>query len=143
MNNNTAAPASYNNTVDMNGGTGLIGGAGDLALGGTLQDGSLTKIGNGMLTLSGSDTYAGGTTINLGGTLADFPQRDARFASYGNLIITSSAALDLGGANPSRREHRRRRRQGNGIIGTIQESPRSKIQRQQLVHAERDPQAPT
>ena len=66
VNNNTSAAASYGNTVDFNGGTPNIGGAGNLTLSGTLQNGGFTKSGAGTLILSGASTYSGATTISQG-----------------------------------------------------------------------------
>jgi len=59
---NTAAISSNGLTTDTNAFDVTIG----QALGGA---GALTKVGNGVLTLSGSNTYAGGTTVTTG-TLA-------------------------------------------------------------------------
>jgi autotransporter-associated beta strand protein len=58
--------------------------------------GSLAKIGSGVLTLTGSNTYTGGTSINSGTLLLDF---SAAGAPAGNIINFSadSSALTLGG----------------------------------------------
>ena len=65
VNGNTSTAASYRNTLDFNGGTANVGGAGNLTLSGTLQNGGFTKIGAGTLTLSGASSY-GATTVNAG-----------------------------------------------------------------------------
>ncbi|QNQ11441.1 autotransporter-associated beta strand repeat-containing protein [Sphingomonas alpina] len=76
--------------IDSNGGAGSI----SSSLGGI---GALTKQGAGSLTLTGANTYAGGTVIESGtlqvtstGTLG---------ATTGALSITSGAMLDLGGTS--------------------------------------------
>ena len=58
--------------------------------------GSLVKIGNGTLKLSGSSTYTGPTTIS-GGTLQGGASN--AFASTGAFSVTSGATIDLGGFN--------------------------------------------
>ncbi len=93
VNNNVSTPASFNNTVDMNGGVGQIGGAGSLTLGGRLQNGGLNVIGSGVLIIAGSsNTYTGPTTVSAGtlqigtGTVG----QDGSLATSG---ITNNSAL--------------------------------------------------
>jgi autotransporter-associated beta strand protein len=59
------------------------------------QGAGLTKNGFGGLTLSGANTYTGGTEIQNGTVTLDFGQASAP----ANNIISSSSALRLGGAN--------------------------------------------
>ena len=59
-----------------------------MTLGGTLQNGSLTKFGSGTLTLGGNNMYTGPTTINQGKLLVN--------GSFSSLVTVNSGAL-LGG----------------------------------------------
>ena len=58
--------------------------------------GSLAKVGSGTLTLSGSNSYTGSTTINAGTLLLDFSQAGAT-----TNILPATAALILGGGTLS------------------------------------------
>jgi len=85
------------NNLDMGIGTVTVSaaGGGDLVLNGTLSSpgGSLTKIGTGTLWLSGSNTYAGGTTIR-GGTIA-FRDTDHLGAGGAGLVL-DGGSLQVG-----------------------------------------------
>jgi len=61
--------------------------------GAVIGAGSLNKAGAGTLTLSGNNTYSGGTTVNEG--LLVFGQRSARPAS-GSVAVAAGAGLGLG-----------------------------------------------
>jgi autotransporter-associated beta strand protein len=50
----------------VGGNTAQIGGPANLTIGGRVQNASLAKFGSGTVTLAGSDTYIGPTTINQG-----------------------------------------------------------------------------
>lgn len=67
--------------------------------GGVINDGSsstmaLTKIGGGILTLTGANTYTGDTTVN-GGTLA--VSGSGSIASSANVSVNNGATLDMSG----------------------------------------------
>ena len=68
--------------------------------------GSLVKVGTGMLTLSGADTYGGGTIVNAGilrlGT-------GGSLAATGRLTV-NGGSFDLNGHEPDRRRPLRLRR---------------------------------
>ena len=61
--------------------------------------GSLTKIGAGALTLSGTNTYSGGTTINAGALI--FTSTSATPAGTQNITVNSPGGLGIGGAYPT------------------------------------------
>ena len=94
-----AGAASTSANVALTDGA-LLGGAGNLTLGGVLSDSSgaagFTKIGAGTLTLSAADTYSGNTTISQGtlrlGALEVIPDGPGK----GNVAL-SGGTLDLGG----------------------------------------------
>ncbi len=86
----SSLPATLSNasTVDTNGHATTL--SGNLS-----GSGSLTKSGAGSLTLSGTNTYAGGTTVNAGTLVGS---SDAKLgASSGALAVTSGATLNTGG----------------------------------------------
>ena len=68
---NYTAPPTFTLLLGGKGNTGAIGGAASLVAN---TSGSLTKIGTGTLTLSGTNTYGGNTTyVNQGTLLATYP----------------------------------------------------------------------
>ena len=76
-----------------------IAGSGGLTVGGAIggPGQSLTLAGNGMLTLSGSNTYSGGTTVS-GGTLQAGGSGTA-FGSVNAPLTVSGATVDLNGTS--------------------------------------------
>lgn len=64
---------SVDNAITINGQTLTVSGASNLTLSGVIADGAaagaLTKSGNSTLTLSGNNTYSGGTTLNANSML--------------------------------------------------------------------------
>jgi len=68
--NSPGAVMLSGSTLDLQGNTLTVDGNGNTTISGTLQNstgsGALTKIGSGTLTLSGANTYGGGTTIKAG-----------------------------------------------------------------------------
>ncbi len=65
--------------------------SGNLSDGGASRALSLTKVGNGNLTLSGTNTYVGSTTVNGGGRLI--------ISGSGSINPTTGATLSLGGSS--------------------------------------------
>lgn len=59
--------------------------------------GSLTKLGDGSLTLSGNHTYTGGTTINAGTLIAAFTGEKGTFANNSTVTVNSSGTLSVNG----------------------------------------------
>ncbi len=92
-------------TLDLKGNTFTVGGAGTTTIANTISNsigtGKLTKTGAGTLTLSGTNTYAGLTSIN-GGTVnislaANLGSGIAgNTISFGGGTLAATAALDLG-----------------------------------------------
>ncbi len=87
-----------NRAVTLNAGGGTFDTNGNNAtLAGTISgSGPLTKIGAGVLTLSGSSTYSGATTVNSGTLQAGALNA---FASASAFTIASGATLNLNGFN--------------------------------------------
>ena len=96
--NSSATAAGWSGTASMGSDT-TINTAGDLTISGALSGShSLTKIGDGTLTLSGTNTYSGGTAINAG-TLKLGTSNTA--LGSGSAVVANGAALDLAGFNLS------------------------------------------
>ena len=69
LTNNSAATQTLGLNIGLGGGTRAIDAApGNIVLSGTISDGEIIKTGNGTLTLTANNSYAGGTILN-GGTL--------------------------------------------------------------------------
>ncbi len=83
--------------IDENGHALTFAGAGNAAVGGLLQDsigsGQLIKSGSGTLTLTNGNTYAGGTTVNLGLLKVD----NASGSGTGNGPVVVNSGGTLGG----------------------------------------------
>ncbi|MBU1358417.1 MAG: autotransporter outer membrane beta-barrel domain-containing protein [Gammaproteobacteria bacterium] len=84
----SAAGLTLNNLVSLGSGGLTVQGTNATSLAGTMSgSGGLIKIGSGNLTLTGANTYLGGTTLN-GGTL-----------TLGNASAISTGALTVSGAS--------------------------------------------
>lgn len=76
-------------TVDLNGGTRTVTTtANTLTVGGIISNGGLTKAGNGTLSLSGANTYTGGTSISAG---------MLQFAKTNSMAATGTVGVGTGG----------------------------------------------
>jgi autotransporter-associated beta strand protein len=63
----SSAALALGNAINLTGPLGLAASGNALSLGGTIAGtGSLSKLGAGTLTLTGNNTYSGGTTVNAG-----------------------------------------------------------------------------
>ncbi len=102
VNNNTSTAANVDGAITLIrvGSLRQIGGDGDLTLGGAIGSDAnvngFTKVGTGVLTLAGDNTYTGGTTVSAGSLIVNGSQ------SAGVLDVSSGATLGgsgtLGGA---------------------------------------------
>jgi autotransporter-associated beta strand protein len=81
-----------------NNGTLVIDLNGNQSYGGTISGGgSLTKVGSGILTLAGTNSFSGGTTISAGVLQAG--NSAALAATTGALVINAGGTLDVHGCN--------------------------------------------
>ena len=95
VNSNTVAAASVAGTVTLNDTSTGVGGAGNTTLAGLVTgSGGLTKWGEGTLTLSGSATYGGVTSIQAGTLRAQNPAVLVSSTLQSN-NSASSAAFDM------------------------------------------------
>jgi autotransporter-associated beta strand protein len=89
---------ALNGTMNLGGATRNITVTSPLvtaAIGGVISNGGLTKSGDGILTLSGANTYAGGTILNGGLLIAG--NASALGANTNDLTVKSNATLNLSG----------------------------------------------
>jgi autotransporter-associated beta strand protein len=95
-----ALPATTNRAITLNAGGGsILLSAADLTLGGNIGgSGGLTKIGAGVLVLSGSNNFAGTTTVSTG-TLRLAGGAAVGDSSAVTLATTSGTSLDLNGSS--------------------------------------------
>ena len=112
VNDNTNSTAVVSGAINMltNRNNAQIGGTGNLTLSGTMatQDGTgggFTKVGTGILTLGGSNNYAGTTTVNAGTLRINGNQ----VAATGALTVQTGATLSgsgtIGGATTINGRH--------------------------------------
>jgi fibronectin-binding autotransporter adhesin len=96
--NSNIAPSSYAGAI-MLGGASSLGGSNNFTLSSPIGDRgngyALTKIGGGMLTFSGSNTYSGGTTVQAGILAAATTAALPYFTTGGMVAVESGAMLDL------------------------------------------------
>lgn len=92
--NQTVGGIAGSGTVQLGGGTLSAGNNNaNTTFAGVIQDnGGLTKIGTGTLTLTGKNTYTGRTTVN-GGTLVSAPAT----AAAADSVLSSTSTLTMGG----------------------------------------------
>jgi fibronectin-binding autotransporter adhesin len=96
INSSTTAASTVSGTVVLGSASSIGGNNGDITLSGVMSGGSiagLTKVGTKTLTISGANTYLGGTTVS-GGTL----KLGSATAMYTySTSVNSGATLDLNG----------------------------------------------
>jgi len=92
MVNNSANVQTVNMDVELKANGKIDANSADIAVGGDISGGySLTKIGGSQLTLSGDNSYTGGTIINAGNVLLGSPT-----ALAGGNLTLGGGSLDLG-----------------------------------------------
>lgn len=89
---------TFGSTVDLGASTRTLGLSSDVEISGIIGGtGGLTKIGAGILTLSGDNTYTGPTTLNEGKmVLSGTSTTSGVSANAGTLVIGNAAALGSG-----------------------------------------------
>jgi autotransporter-associated beta strand protein len=93
--NNSSSPLTIAGNIANAGNPLMIAGSGSITISGGLGGpAGLTKAGNGLLAMTGSNTYGGATTVNQGTLKVDFSARGAPV----NNIINSSALTFAGGS---------------------------------------------
>ena len=87
----------FGSTVDLGGATRTLGLASDVEFSNVVSNGGLSKLGAGILTLSGNNTYTGATTLNSGTmVLSGTSTTNGVTVNDGTLVIGNAAALGSG-----------------------------------------------
>jgi autotransporter-associated beta strand protein len=102
-NSTTLSPTiSFLNTITLDSDSSIGSWYGTLVLAGPITGpGGLTKVGANPLVLSGTNIYAGNTTVNAGTLQVGSPLALPNGAGRGNVQLNTSSTLDLNGFNAS------------------------------------------